>query len=115
MSTEKEIFYDFINSLFQKLSIPYIHIKNSSFAGTRYRKPNPENVMMGDVNGHPDYTFCFNEKLYLREYGIEGKNLDQKGKQLERMRLWAKQGADIKLIFSEEAMMADFRYIGILK
>ena len=88
-------------------NIEYVHIPNRTFS-KNYRTPLQLKFL-------PDLTFLYKGTLYMREVGVPGRHLDQKGKQHDKMMLWHNQGADIAIITSIEAAMDDMTSIGLLK
>lgn len=104
MPTEKPI-QDLYIRLLDIKDIPWLHIPSRAFS-TRYRTPH-------NLKFFPDLLFYFNGQLFLRELGVEGRHKWRKGRQLEVMQKWKKNGADIAVILSEEAALKDMAAIGL--
>lgn len=91
-------------------NVQYIHIPNSTFQGGKKRSSKLKN--------HPDLTFTYGKKFYMREFGIHGRHEARKHEQWLRMQEWEKQApsiTDISMIWSNAELMDDFKRIGLIK
>ena len=99
---EKEL-QDYYIKFLEKRNIPYIHIPNRAFSKS-YRTPKC-------IKDFPDLDFQYNGTRYLREYGVPGAHLDNKERQWTRMMEYEKQGANIMILTSMDAVMDDIQRI----
>ena len=107
--SEKSEMQSYAESILNQHKIRNIHVPNRAF-GNKYRTP--ENLKQ-----LPDLIFTYNNKLYMREFGLKGQHLDRKEKQLQVMLEWQKQApgiTDIRLIWSRAELEEDFKKIGLL-
>ncbi len=102
---EKKI-QDFYTEILTAKGIQFLHIPNSTFKG-KYQHPS--------LKHQPDLFFQYKGTLYLREVGIPNVHIDRKSKQMDKMKKWAANGADIAIILSMEAAREDCKYIGLIE
>jgi hypothetical protein len=102
MTTEKPI-QDLYTQILDAANIEYIHIGNRMFKN-KYRTPL-------NLKYFADLLFLYEGVLYLRECGIKNRHKDQKEKQMEKMLRWSQQGANIRIILTEEAALKDLECI----
>ncbi len=98
--------------LLNGLKLPFIHLTNkASKRGVYndcYDKP--------CLTDFPDLMFAFNGKIFMREFGIEGRNLACKSRQTEKMCWWALNGKVHTLTINNlEGMREDWKNIGLVK
>lgn len=110
MTTEKPLQQAYI-SLLNRLELPFLHLTNAGLKRGTYHDCLGESC----VKHLPDLIFPFNGRMYFRELGVEGRHKDRKAKQLFKAGWWAKHcNGDVKIITNEEAMMADWKEIGLI-
>lgn len=85
-----------------------------------------ENMPMYHVNGRarrfqkknfPDLFFTYNNKYYFLEFGISGRHMDRKKRQLDYMKNYYDESPSVTechIFFSQEAILLFFKDIGIL-
>ena len=103
--SEKTEMFDKAVGILKARGLKYIHLPNRLF------KKNYNNA---EYKSFPDLMFCWQNKTYMREYGIPGRNKDRKQAQWEYMYHWSLEGVDIKIIWSQEYLMKDFKQIGLI-
>ena len=64
------------------LNLPYLHIPNRAFRGTRASK----------LKDFPDYLFAAFGGVYMVEFGTPGAHLDRKERQVSVMENWKNHG-----------------------
>ena len=80
--------------MLKKYSIDFIRIKNQGFKG-KSASHKSYGVWKDGENCDkyfPDVLFCFNGKVYAREFGVPKSHKDRKQKQAERLHHWKQQG-----------------------
>lgn len=110
MSIEKEI-QDYYISMLQKYSIDFLRLKNNGQKGKSKGAYSYGAFREGHDNNKyfPDVIFCFNGKVYLREFGERGKNSDRKQKQEIRMFVWRDNGnCDILTVYDMDTACKDW-------
>lgn len=96
---EKPIQDYYIKELEQH-NIDYIHIPNRAFS-KKYRTPKC-------LKDWPDLTFCTNQEVYMREFGVRGAHKVRKERQQTRMEVWSFNGnVDILTVYSMEEAQQD--------
>lgn len=99
---EKEIF-NYYTTILDIRHIEYYHVNGMA---RKYQK-----------RYFMDLLFTYNNKIYLREFGLKGAHTDRKAKQMEYMRKWHDQAPDITsimIILSMEGAIEDLKGIGLL-
>jgi len=106
--SEKTEMQDIAIRILEAHDIEYIHLPNRMFG--KYKTPLKLKTL-------PDLIFTYNNKFYMREFGIHGRHEDRKREQWERMQKWKRQAdsnTDIAMIWSRAELEDDFRRIGLL-
>ena len=68
------------------------------------------NVERFELIGYfPDLQFCYGGKVYMREFGENGKHSDRKEKQARRMQHWKENGnCDVLTVYDMETAKKDW-------
>ena len=110
-------FQDWYIYILKIKKIDFFRLNNSTFV----KKTNNYNTKAVFEEGArcdkfwPDIEFCFNGKVFMREFGIAGKNKERKRKQGLRMEYWGKNGnVDTKFLMNHFECECDLANIGVL-
>jgi len=91
--------------LLESLGLPYLHIPNRAFG--KFKTP-------GCLKDFPDLMFAYNGRVYQREFGVSGRHLERKQRQLAVMTDWASNGnVNILIINNEDGLKEDWKKIGL--
>jgi hypothetical protein len=109
--TEKPLQKKYIDIL-NTLNLPFIHITNKASRCGVYH----DSMGKPCITDFPDLMFSFGGKVYMREFGIEGRHSDRKARQLKIMQWWKLNGdVDIKIINNDDGLIGDCKEIGLIK
>ena len=102
--SEKSEMQDKAFEILDKNGLEYIHLNNRMFG--KYRTPNK-------LKSLPDVMFMFRGTFYMREFKIKGSHSDREALQREKMALWAREGANTAVIYTQADLLEDFKNIGL--
>ena len=105
-------FQDYYIQILQKYSIDFVRIPNQAahgkFASSKSTAVFEEKGDQSCIKNFPDLMFCFQGKVYMREFGVKGAHNARKVKQARRMDHWhVNGGIDARTIFSMEEARED--------
>jgi len=106
---EKDLMQNYAEDILKQCKVQFLHIPNSTFKGGKKRSSNLTNL--------PDLMFAYKNKFYMREFGIPGSHEPRKHKQWLKMQKWNRQApriVDIKMVWSRDELIEDFKQIGLI-